>query len=269
MGRAGTALVAALALACAGATERSIPSTLRILVYNIHAGKDAAGRENLERVARLVREQDVDVALFQEVDRGTERSGGVDQPAELAHLTGFHVAFGKTLDYQGGEYGLAVLSRWPIEADTLHPLPVHPPQERAGGSREPRGGLAVRIRSPWGPVLVIDTHLDPSAEDTWRLQEVARLRKIAGRAAAGAPVLIGGDLNAEPESAVVTELNAARWRDAWAHCGSGPGLTYPAGEPVKRIDYLLLPDGMSCRSADVLATDPSDHRPVLFVLEPS
>ena len=46
--------------------------------------------------------------LFQEVDKGTKRSGNVDQPATLAKLSGLHAAFGSALDYDGGKYGVAI-----------------------------------------------------------------------------------------------------------------------------------------------------------------
>ena len=84
---------------------------VRVLVYNVHAGKDAAGKESVQRISDVVKSIDPDIVLFQEVDKGTKRSGGVDQPAAYAKLTGLHVAFGKSLDYDGGEYGIAVLSR--------------------------------------------------------------------------------------------------------------------------------------------------------------
>src|SRR5688572_9946117 len=83
---------------------------VRVMVYNIHAGKDATGADNLARVAALVRETNADIALLQEVDQGTRRSGNTDQPALLAERTGFHVAFGSALDYDGGKYGVAILS---------------------------------------------------------------------------------------------------------------------------------------------------------------
>lgn len=243
------------------------PAPLGVLVYNIHAGKDAAGVDNLSRVAALVRQSGADIVLLQEVDRGTERSGRTDQVAELARLTGYHAAFGKTLDYQGGDYGIALLSRSQILGDTLLRLPVHPAQQRAGGSYEPRGALYARIATPAGVLHVLNTHLDPSAEDRYRRQEVESLLAVADRLRArGEPVLIGGDLNATPESAVAAMLRDAGWTDAWTGCGTGDGQTYPAAAPIKRIDYLFLPRAFRCDSAAVLATDASDHRPVHFVL---
>lgn len=250
------------------ATTRSAPAdTLRVLVYNIHAGKDAAGEENLERVAGLIREIGVDLVLLQEVDRGTWRSGVVDQLAVLERRTGLIGAFGKTLDYQGGDYGIAVLSRWPVVRDTLIRLPVEPAQARAGGSREPRGVLRVRVDAPSGPLDVLNTHLDASPDGAHRRQEVATVLRVAGELRAGeGAVLIGGDLNAEPGSPTVGRLTGAGWVDAWRACGEGDGRTYPADEPTKRIDHLFLEPGVSCAGARVLAADASDHRPLLVVV---
>ena len=238
---------------------------VRVLVYNIHAGKDAAGVDNLERVAALVRDADVDVALLQEVDQFTRRSGKVDQPAVLAASTGLHVAFGSALDYDGGEYGVAILSRWPITRDTLVHLPVEPPQARAGGSREPRGALRAEVATPWGNLVVINTHLDASGTDTWRRQEVRTLLALATAARAQhRNVIVGGDMNSTPESAVQQDVRATRFRDAFAECGRGDGMTFPADSSVKRIDYLYIPEGVQCVKAEVGKSDISDHRP-LFV----
>jgi endonuclease/exonuclease/phosphatase family metal-dependent hydrolase len=264
---------AVVAAGCASA-RRAAPTSrheLRVLVYNIHAGKDAAGGDNLARVADLVRSTSADVVLLQEVDRGTERSGRVDQPAALARRTGFSPAFGRTLDYQGGEYGIAVLSRWPIVATDVVHLPVEPPQQRAGGSYEPRGALRVTVAAPWGPLLVMNTHLDPSRDDGYRRQEVRTILRLADSArASGAAgtqsavrLLVGGDFNSTPESAVQDTLRRGGLRDAWAECGRGDGLTYPADSAVKRIDYLFLTGAATCAGATVPRSDASDHRPLL------
>jgi len=235
-----------------------------VLVYNIHAGKDAKGVDNLARVADLVRSTNADIALLQEVDRGTTRSGKVDQPGVLSRETGFNVAFGKTLDYQGGDYGIAILSRWPITEDTLIRLPVNPPQPRSGGLYEPRGALRATIQVPGGSIEILNTHIDASREDFYRKQEISTILQLAAR---GTSTLVGGDLNAEPGSAVIEMVRGSPVRDAWTECGTGAGLSYPADKPVKRIDYLLLPSGWRCVSGTVIETDVSDHRPVFFVLE--
>lgn len=239
--------------------------TVNVLVYNIHAGKDAKGAGNLERVAEIVTSTRTDVALLQEVDVNTLRSGLVDQVAELAERTGLRDLFGRTLDYDGGEYGIGVLTRWPVPHDTLFHLRVVPRQERAGGSYEPRGVLHVLIATPHGPLHILNTHLDASADDRFRMQEAATLLALAGRLrSSGETVFIGGDLNANPDSRVLKLFTDAGWRDAWDGCGAGEGKTYPYDVPVKRIDYLLLGPGATCVRAEVLASDASDHRPITF-----
>jgi endonuclease/exonuclease/phosphatase family metal-dependent hydrolase len=251
-------------VACATARSGARDATLNVLVYNIHAGKDAAGVDNLERVAAVVRQANADIVLLQEVDRRTTRSAGVDHAAELARLTGFQMAFGKSLDFQGGEYGIAILSRWPITEQSTLDLPVDPPQTRSGGSLEPRAALRVSIRTPSGPVTVLNTHLDAPHEDRWRRQEIVKLLAIAADARKGsAPLLMGGDLNSTPESDVQQEVRRAGFTDAWSLCGAGNQLTYPADSGVKRIDYLYLSGGEQCETATVIDTQASDHRPLL------
>ena len=254
----------ALARGVRGGATQSPPASIRVLVYNIHAGKDAAGVDNLARIADVIRGTRADVVLLQEVDRGMRRSGGVDQPAELARLTGFSAAFGKSLDFDGGEYGVAILARWPVTRDTVLPLPVDPPQKRSGGVTTPRAALVATVAAPGGAVTVVNTHLDPTGNDHWRRQEV---RQVAAAASAlratRARVLVGGDFNSTPESAAQEDARQGGLRDAWATCGRGDGLTYPADSAIKRIDYLYLTGDAACAEALVPRTTASDHRPLV------
>lgn len=263
--------VLALAALLAGcATAPPAPPAERevtVLVYNIRAGKDLAGGENLPRVAELVRSTGADLVLLQEVDRNTQRSGPADQPAVLARLTGYSVAFGRTISFQGGDYGVAVLSRWPIRRDTLVPLLVTAPPGRTTDNREQRGVLVAVVDAPGGPLAVLNTHLDHTGDDVWRMQEIATVLQVSRTAVEpGVPVLIGGDLNARPESPVHQQLRGAGFRDAWEGCGAGDAMTFPASAPDRRIDYLYVAGATRCESARVLASDASDHRPLLFRL---
>lgn len=240
---------------------------LRVLSFNIHAGKDAEQQPNLERVAELIRTAGADLVLLQEVDRRTQRANGEDHLAMLGQLTGLHTAFGKSLDYQGGDYGIAILSRFPLDSVRLVPLPVQPPQERSGTSYEPRVGLHAIVRAPARTVHVLNTHLDATAQTTYRHQELINLLAHMRRSIPeGAALIFGGDLNARPETPDLGALTF-NFTDAWARCGGGgPGFTFPAHAPDRRIDYLLL-RGVRCRSAEVLETRASDHRPLLITIE--
>ena len=261
-----SAFLAIFLCGCAGSPARTRVE-LTVMVYNIHAGQDAKGVDNLRRVADLIRSTDTDLALLQEVDVNTQRSGGVDQPRVLAERTGLHAAFGRTLDYQGGQYGVAILSRWPIVHQQLVPLPIDPPQARAGGSYEPRGALRTRIASPFGELVVLNTHLDASGSDMYRRQEVRTVVALGDSARVSSRyVIIGGDFNSTPESAVQETMRRSPMRDVWPLCGRGNDLTYPADSAVKRIDYLYLSPALDCEEALVLGVQASDHRPLVVRL---
>ena len=248
----------------------SAPEPIRVLVFNIHAGKDAAGKPNLDDVAALIKSTAAVAALLQEVDVKTARAGGIDQVDALTRATGFTAAFGASLmHFDNGQYGIATLSRFPIGFQSTIPLTVLPPQTRAGGSQEPRVALAAFVqRQPGAPIWrVLNTHLDP-AEGTARAQEIARLLDAyKDQAAAKEPVLVGGDFNSTPDNPVLAPLAAAGLRDAWTECGSGDGFTYPADQPAKRIDYLFLSGSLHCAKAEVIATPISDHRALLVTLK--
>jgi endonuclease/exonuclease/phosphatase family metal-dependent hydrolase len=211
----------------------------------------------------MVRRTGADLVLLQEVDRNTQRSGPTDQPAVLARLTGYSVAFGRTIGFQGGDYGIALLSRWPIRRDTLIPLAVTTPPGLTTEGREQRGGLLAMVDAPGGPLAVLNTHLDASREDVWRVQEIAGVLRAAATVDAHVPLIIGGDLNALPESPIHQRMGAGGFRDAWPECGTGDARTFPVNAPARRIDYLYLGGAVRCVDARVLADYSSDHRPLL------
>jgi endonuclease/exonuclease/phosphatase family metal-dependent hydrolase len=243
-----------------------------VLIFNIHAGKDAAGTPNLEGVSDLIRSTGADIVLLQEVDRGTRRSGNVDQLQRLTALlndgggTPYEEAFGRSLDFDGGQYGIATLVRGTITRSATEALPVKPAQARSGGSYEPRAALIVAAETRFGPLNVINTHLDASREEHYRLQESAHILQLVDPGTAADLAMAGGDFNAEPGSHTYQQLVSGGLQDVWLRCGDGDGFTYPAVKPVKRIDYLFLTPGLRCTSAQVLDSRVSDHRPLLVTL---
>src|SRR5690606_4366306 len=105
------------------AADAAEPLRLRVLSYNIHHAEGVDGKLDLERIAEVIRAAKPDLVALQEVDRNARRTGSVDQPAELARLTEMQVVFGSNIELQGGHYGNAVLSRFPIASERNHLLP--------------------------------------------------------------------------------------------------------------------------------------------------
>ena len=249
-------LVAFLVIAGCGRSQ----GQLRILTYNIHHGQGTDGRFDLARIAGVINSQRPDLVALQEVDRKTTRASGVDQAAELARLTGMNYAYGPAMNYAGGEYGEAILSRFALASIDNYILPW------PDGS-EPRALLVVKVEAKGiGPVTFGGTHLaHDSAVD--RLEQAKRINEILG-GQRGALMILAGDLNATPGSAPMREFDR-HWMDAAEATGS-PEPTYPNIQPQRRIDYVLVRpmDGWRVVKATVLKGEiASDHCPVLVVLQ--
>ena len=176
--------------------------TLRVMTYNIHHGEGMDGRIDLQRLADVMAYSGADIIGLQEVDVRTRRSMGVDQLAALAELLHMESAFGWNLLYQGGYYGNALLSRYPILSSNNINL------YWAGG--EPRGMLRAgsmwtAARSPCTSRTWVWTH----GRDGQRRQIVDRLRGTDG------PFVLLGDMNEswspgqEPSSPMPRSMRAA------------------------------------------------------------
>lgn len=237
---------------CSGATQN-----VRVLSYNIHHGEGTDGVFDLHRIAAVIRESDPDLVSLQEVDRSTNRSGAVDQAGELARLTGMHVAYGSAMDYDGGAYGVAILSRVPILDTRNQPLPHTP-------GYEPRTALAVTVElGSIGPVVFIATHLQHNSE-TDRVAQAREICRVfveeAGDVAA--PMILAGDLNAQPGSAPMSVF-----MQSWRASDAADQPTFPSVHPDRKIDYVLLhPQGRNWRVLTVRVLDApvaSDHCPLL------
>jgi endonuclease/exonuclease/phosphatase family metal-dependent hydrolase len=253
-----------LTLSCAGApsSARSRDAdTLRVMTYNIFAGNDLERRSNLERIAALIDSLDVDVAFLQEVDRNTTRSGRVDQPAVLAGRAGRHVVFGRSMDYGGGEFGNAILSRWPVRSFRIVQLGQGLPEDTAAAA-EPRTLLHAVIDVPGGAVHLVNTHLDHRANSPARHTQLLEvLAYVADSIPRAAAIVFGGDFNTRPETPAVRAL-ALFFTDAWLACGTGSGYTFRSDNPDRRIDYLMLARA-HCSRAWVPDITHSDHQPVI------
>ncbi|HEX6574974.1 MAG TPA: endonuclease/exonuclease/phosphatase family protein, partial [Gemmatimonadaceae bacterium] len=209
------------------------------------------------------------IVLLQEVDRNTRRSGSVDQLARLRELTGYRGRFAKTIDYDGGEYGIAILSKWRIASTAYAPLTVTAVTTGTNTAYEARGAIIARIVSPYGIIRVVNTHLDASGSDTYRIEQAKTLVAVAKAQADSGFTLLGGDMNSEPSSRTIASIQQSGWTDLFEQCGSGEPNSFPADKPVKRIDYLFGQGGLRCNRARILDTQASDHRPVLFEVVPS
>lgn len=244
------------------AQEAAAVRPFRVLTWNIHHGEGVDGKLDLARQAAFIKNVDPDAVFLQEVDRKTKRTGGVDQAAEMGRLTGLEVTFGKAMDYDGGEYGNAILTRAKPVTSRVIPL---------AGGKEPRAALEVQIKdsqgfSADGMVTLVCTHWD---------HMVAASRDAHAKQLAAAygekpvTVIFGGDLNSGPGDAPLKAF-AAPWIVAKKQ--GAQTLTCPCPQPRHEIDFLLVKPSVTelrlPRYEVLPETLASDHLPVVLEVRP-
>lgn len=233
--------------------QKEVPS-VNVMTYNIHHGNPPtreAGYIDLTTIARTIHKVEPDLVALQELDSVTTRSGKKFQLGALAELLEMHYYYGKAINYQGGGYGVGILSRYPIiEARTVE-LP-----NIEGFVGEDRVLALVKVALPGDQEIWFgSTHLDVTTEANRVLQakEIVSVAK-----ALDAPMIVGGDFNATEEKAPMQELYK-HFTDA----STKKEPTVPVLQPSRRIDYILYAgaDDFSVLKEEVLTKDNygSDH----------
>lgn len=239
------------------AADNSI--VVRVLSYNIKHGEGVDGKVDLSRAARIIKSVSPDIVALQEVDSGTKRTAQVDQPKVLGELAGMQVVFGDNIPYQGGRYGNAVLSRLPIMRTQNHRLPSFYNGEQRGLLE-----IEVRPRGSKASFLFFATHLDYRPQDHERVASASLINELVASRGDIAALLVG-DLNSEPASRPIQEL-----QKRWKRTTTKSMLTFPSGDPIKQIDYVLYYPARRWCVMETKVLDEriaSDHRPVLAVLK--
>jgi endonuclease/exonuclease/phosphatase family metal-dependent hydrolase len=242
---------------CSGAKVES-PTRVAVLTYNIYHGEDANGNSNLDAVAGIINSLEPDLVALQEVDNKTGRAKGLDLTAELSRRTGMEGIFGKAMDYDGGGYGEAVLSRYPTIETKSHLLPHT-------AKAEPRAALEVHIELP-GEVKMafVGMHLDHQRDQSNRMMQAKRIMELYENS--DLPIVLAGDLNATPGSNQI-DLLLSQWSYAAL---DNPEPTHPSTKPARKIDYIMYKPKDRWKVVEVRVIDEkvaSDHCPVFVVLE--
>jgi endonuclease/exonuclease/phosphatase family metal-dependent hydrolase len=274
------AFIAVIAVAnCRAGAE--LPCEIRVVTYNIHHGVGTDKKFGLERIAKLLMAEKPDIIALQEVDQGTKRASGVDQPAEFARLMGMKAVFGRNIPFEGGGYGTAVLTRLPIRSSKsvkLKSFYADTPKHK-----EQRGVQVLELGKRGEPgLLFLCTHLDYRPPDEERMNSAKTINELI-RKYGGKPAIIAGDFNATPESGPIREFEK-EWKvaggdgaDAKPQAAGGDVdakdakaiLTFPADKPDRWIDYVMYRPAKKWKVVEVRVLDEavaSDHRPVLTVL---
>ena len=230
------ALLLGMALVSLGQNQQ-----LQIMSYNVRHCEGMDMVVDYDRTASVIVQQHPDVVALQELDSMTGRSGRHDQLGELASRTGYHPVFGAAIEFNGGLYGVGILSReMPVSTKRI-PLP----------GEEPRLLLVVELED----YVIACTHLD--LEEAQRLASVPLIVEEAQRWQK--PFLLAGDWNDTPDSELLKAMTQ------YFTVLSGNEATYPADKPNECIDYVGVFNSRAEAIESHVIDEPeaSDHRPLV------
>jgi len=221
----------------------------RIMSYNIQHGHGLDDQINLERTTEMIRSENLDIVAIQEIDSCCKRTDYVDQPNELARLTGMHMTFAPAIDFQGGRYGVGILSREKPLSVRRVPLP---------GKGEARVLLMIEMER----YVMACTHLALREAD--RMASVPII--IEEAKSYDKPFLLAGDWNDSPESDFIQDM-----KHHFSLLSGTDILTFPSDTPKSCIDYIGLfqpsPKKLKLKERAVIHTQNSDHLPIEIEIE--
>ncbi len=228
----------------------------KVLCYNLRFGELAS----LQELAEFIKEQNPDIVALQEVDNRTFRELAPNQndkdfATELGFYTGLIPAYGKTIPYKGGYYGIGILSKYPLAKVERIYLP------KTENGNEQRAVLVADVEYDEGKYITFaSTHLDYTNTQERQVQ-VQKLNEVLENSPW--PVIVAGDFNARPDSKEIKE-GMSEWKIV-----SDLSPTVPAHAPKNTIDYIFCfpADKWKGVEAETYRVGLSDHLPISAIVE--
>lgn len=221
--------------------------TLCLMSYNC---RNCLGLDNVRdyaRIAEVIKGVNPDVVAVQEMDSVTGRYGDYALQ-DIATANGMYATYGAAIDYNGGKYGIGILSK---------EKPLNHYNISLPGREEKRTLLVTEFEK----YLFCSVHFSLTDED--QVASVPLIKETLKKY--NKPVFIAGDLNAEPASQTMTAMKEQ------ADILTRPEIkTFPADKPNICIDYILQLKG-EVPAVSVIETDlvksettpvASDHAPI-------
>ncbi len=248
----------------ARSTEKT--DSLRVMTYNVHSCIGLDGKVDAARIARVIAQANPDVVALQELDVGRDRSLGQDQARLIAHYLEMEFHFHPAMHIEEERYGDAILTHLPLRLIKAGPLPGLADKPKL----EPRGAIWAAVQFNGQEVHIINTHLGLQSRE--RLAQIDCLlgQDWLGHPDCRGPVVLCGDLNAQPTSAVCRRI-AAQMQDAQiALAQHRPRGTFPSRFAAARIDHIFVDHSVDVTAIEIadshLAKVASDHLPLLVQL---
>lgn len=239
---------------------------LRVMTYNIHSCINMDGKVFPERIGEAIASLEPDIVALQEVDEEHPRTHYCRQAEFIADYLGMAFDFFPVLKNGAGKYGLAILSRYPIQKIQHGYLP-YPFKKERHKLQEKRGAMLVGIETFLGRLVVLNTHLGLyPMERRIQIEELTGDKWLSDETT-DTPLIFCGDLNTGERSFSYKRI-CERLSDV-QRLEKAPGYPKPtffSWRPIFRLDHIfvsrhfnvnhvVVPDTYRFRIA-------SDHLPV-------
>lgn len=243
-----------LLIALLSVSQLMAQSGLKVMSLNAKTGEIATK----DMFVRTIRAERPDIIAFQEIDYFTDREGNFrkkDMIMELAEELGMFPYFGKAINYRNGEYGNAILSRYPLIecGNVILPAP--------SGSKEQRVCTWGMVQLPSGEKLIMGSvHLDNSTTAI-RIQQINALKEFAS-SKQNIPLMVCGDFNVGADGEEIVTGMATFDR----HCTDAPTWKSLSSSSTAKLDYIFsFPKGAVSGSDYRIVSEAtlSDHWPIV------
>lgn len=236
-------------------------TTFRVMTYNVHSCVGTDGKLDPSRIAEVIARSRADVVALQELDVCQRRTQGLHQPQWLAERLEMSVHFTAARHCEEGQYGNAILSRYPLSVMSEGGLP-----RRRG---EQRAVQWVKVSIGELELHVMNTHLSIHfRERLLQIQQLLGAEWIA-KSERHLPLVVCGDLNSSQFSPVYRGLRRDLV-DAQRANGARAVATWPSRRPLFRIDHLFTSKSIAVLGCevrrDLLTMTASDHLPLMAEL---
>ena len=236
-------------------------SNLRIMSYNIRHGEGMDKILDLSRAADIINAQSPDLCGLQEVDNFCTRSDSISQTQYLAKKTSMKGTFGRFMNYQGGEYGMATLSAKPLISTEILQL--------SDGLYEPRSAILHQVELAKGCTIVfVNVHFDWIESEEGISSRLNQAKSLLQHIDTDLPVIITGDFNCTPDSPTMQYF----YENGFEFVNKGEDNASYQGSKKIEIDHVIYRNTKDQRIIarnTKLLKEPvvSDHRPLITDLE--
>ena len=230
--------------------------------YNIRHGEGLDAILDLSRSANIIKSQAPDLCGLQEVDNFCLRSDSIGQIEYLAQKTKMKGTFGKFMNFQKGEYGMATLTNKPLKFTKVLQLP--------DAKYEPRSSIVHEVQIAKGcNIVFVNVHFDwiNEKEGSYRrLRQAKALIKYIDTL--NKATIVTGDFNCSPNSPTMQYFA----EQGFEFVQKGDDNFSFQGEIKAEIDHVIYRNANNVifkKKSVQLIKEPivSDHRPLIVEFE--